>query len=545
MSRTYCVLLIFAITVGALVLRVPRLRQRPMHCDEAVHAEKFSELLEEGTYVYDPLEYHGPTLNYLTLVPAWLNGEKKYTEVDEFTLRIVTVFFGVLLVFLSILIIDGLGRRGAVLAAALTAISPAMVYYSRYYVQEILLVCFTFGAIACGYRFFRSPRVIWAVLMGAFLGLMHATKETCIIAYGAMFLSAVFVLLLRYCEGVPVAKSLLRIIKPRHVIAVIVAGGIFAEIFFSSFFDNMTGVSDSFLTFLNYFSRAGSNPLHINPWYFYLKILLWSQYGGGPVWSEGLIAVLAVAGFVAAMRKKGPVGVNQDLIRFLAFYVLIMTVIYSIIPYKTPWCFLGFLHGMILLAGVGAVWLLQIIPERAGRILLVGLLTVGGAHLLFQAYRGSYQYYDDPRNPYVYAHTTSDVYKMTACVEQIAQFHPDGHNMHIQVFFPHNYWPLPWYLRSFNPRNIHWDKQIPQGELPAPVILADPDLEPQLLDMFYKNPPPGQREMYVPLFIDSSGKYLEYLELRPQVEIRGYVRKSLWDKMEQAETPPIPVESRK
>ena len=544
MPRTYCVLLIFAITIGALVLRVPRLRQRPMHCDEAVHAEKFAELLEEGTYVYDPLEYHGPTLNYLTLVPAWLNGEKKYTEIDEFTLRIVTVFFGVLLVFLSILIIDGLGCRGAVLAAALTAISPAMVYYSRYYVQEILLVCFTFGAIACGYRFFRSPRVIWAVLMGAFLGLMHATKETCIIAYGAMFLAAVFVLLLRCREGIPAAKSL-RIIKPRHVIAVIVAGGIFSELFFSSFFDNMTGVSDSFLTFLNYFSRAGSNPLHINPWYFYLKILLWSQYGGGPVWSEGLIAVLAVAGFVAAMRKKGPVGVNQHLIRFLAFYVLIMTVIYSIIPYKTPWCFLGFLHGMILLAGVGAVWLLQIIPKRTGRILLVGLLAVGGAHLLFQAYRGSYQYYDDPRNPYVYAHTTSDVYKMTACVEQIAQFHPDGHNMHIQVFFPHNYWPLPWYLRSFNPLNIHWDKQIPQGELPAPVILADPDLEPQLLDMFYKNPPPGRREMYVPLFIDPSGKYLERLELRPQVEIRGYVRKSLWDKMEQAETPPIPAESRK
>ncbi|MCK5270124.1 MAG: hypothetical protein KAJ46_05035, partial [Sedimentisphaerales bacterium] len=81
MPRTYCVLLIFAITVGSLVLRVPRLRQRPMHCDEAVHAEKFAMLLEEGTYVYDPLEYHGPTLNYLTLVPAWLNGEKKYTEI--------------------------------------------------------------------------------------------------------------------------------------------------------------------------------------------------------------------------------------------------------------------------------------------------------------------------------------------------------------------------------------------------------------------------------------------------------------------------------
>ena len=36
-----------------------------------------------------------------------------------------------------------------------------------------------------------------------------------------------------------------------------------------------------------------------------------------------------------------------------------MLVVYSAIPYKTPWCLLGFLHGMILLAGVGAVVLVR------------------------------------------------------------------------------------------------------------------------------------------------------------------------------------------
>jgi len=140
-----CCVLILAATIAALALRLPRLRQRPMHGDEAVHAIKFGDLLEEGVYTYNPDEYHGPTLNYLTLIPARLASAMNLTEVTEVTLRIVPVFFGALLVLLILLAGDSLGSGAAVYAAVLTAISPAMVFYSRYYIQEMLLVCFTFG----------------------------------------------------------------------------------------------------------------------------------------------------------------------------------------------------------------------------------------------------------------------------------------------------------------------------------------------------------------------------------------------------------------
>ena len=46
-----CCVLILAATVVALALRLPRLRQRPMHGDEAVHADKFGSLLEECFYL--------------------------------------------------------------------------------------------------------------------------------------------------------------------------------------------------------------------------------------------------------------------------------------------------------------------------------------------------------------------------------------------------------------------------------------------------------------------------------------------------------------
>jgi hypothetical protein len=39
----------------------------------------------------------------------------------------------------------------------------------------------------------------------------------------------------------------------------------------------------------------------------------------------------------------------------------------------------------------------------------------------------------------------------------------------------------------------------------------------------YEGPPPGERELYMTMF-DA------FVELRPQVEVRGYVAKSLWDR---------------
>jgi predicted membrane-bound mannosyltransferase len=58
-----CCFLILALAVIGLALRHTL---RPMHTDEAVDAIKFGALLEKGSYIYDPAEYHGPTLNYFT-----------------------------------------------------------------------------------------------------------------------------------------------------------------------------------------------------------------------------------------------------------------------------------------------------------------------------------------------------------------------------------------------------------------------------------------------------------------------------------------------
>jgi hypothetical protein len=55
------------------------------------------------------------------------------------------------------------------------------------------------------------------------------------------------------------------------------------------------------------------------------------------------------------------------------------------------------------------------------------------------------------------------------------------------------------------------------------------DLEPALIRKLYELPPPGQREMYMSIFD-------RYVELRPQVELRGYASKSLWDEYQRLES---------
>jgi uncharacterized protein (TIGR03663 family) len=560
-NRSRLTIFILAAAIVALALRLPRLDQRPMHGDEAVHAIKFGELLEEGVYTYNPDEYHGPTLNYLTLIPARLASAEKLTQVSEFTLRIVPVFFGVLLVLLLLLMVDGLGSHAAVYAAVLTAISPAMVFYSRYYIQEMLLICFTFGAIVFGYRYARNKNITWALLTGMSLGLMHATKETCIITFGSMLLALLLMLLMQRPKGALVNAA--KAVKPSHLIAGLAAGAVVSALFYSSFLTNPGGILDSVRTYTTYFDRAGGNSLHIHPWYYYLRMLIYSRYGDGPRWTEALIVLLAVVGFIAAMTKKGPsyahvhpahlpkclsklnttrpVVDGRDtnpsltggihLLRFIGFYTLILTVVYSIIPYKTPWCMLGFLHGMILLAGVGAVVLVKLMPNVLPRLIILMFLFEGSVFLIWQSYLGNYKFYADSLNPYVYAHPTIEVFTIAEKIEEYASVHKDGYDIPVDVICREDdYWPLPWYLRSF--KKIRWSNEVDDETASAPLIIISPDVEAALTNKLYSLTPPVKRQIYLYLF---DRPY--YVWLRPQVKLFGFVRKDLWERRHKGPNP--------
>ncbi len=100
----WALLLLAAMVIVATGVRAPRLNLRPMHGDEAVQAEKFRELWQGTGYKYDPNEFHGPTLPYLTAASAWLQGGGRFADMDETTLRLGCVAAGIGVVRLTWLV---------------------------------------------------------------------------------------------------------------------------------------------------------------------------------------------------------------------------------------------------------------------------------------------------------------------------------------------------------------------------------------------------------------------------------------------------------
>jgi len=502
--------LLVACFCGALAFRAPRLGNRPMHADEAVQAVLFNKLWQHGRYEYNPEEFHGPTLNYLTLPSTWISRPATFAETTEATYRIVPVLFGAGLILLLWLLADALGKPATVCAAALAAISPAMVFYSRYYIHEMLLVFFSLAAMAVGWRYFRSGRLAWCVAAGVCVGLMQATKETAVLSFAAAAIAAVIAVLWGRLLRADSGEDLPR--RPWwHPALGLAAALLVASLLLSSFLTNPRGPLDGLLTYSHWFGRAGGESLHANPWYFFLHRLTWWRVGQGPWWSEGLILALAAVGFVFGLisRRSLLPGANVAFVRWLGFYTLLLTAFYSAIPYKTPWCLLQFLLGMILLAGVGAVALVRVIPTVPLKAIVVSLLVGAAGHLALQSHHASFVMPADPGNPYVYAHTLPDVKRLADDVEQIAGA-SSGDPLTIKVIWKDKYlWPLPWYLR----RAGRVDCSIGLPEDPsAPIVISSPELDAPLTEA-----------------LSETHLLTDYYGVRPGVLAQLWVRNDLWE----------------
>jgi len=535
--------LIFAVAlllvaIGALAFRLPNLDNRSMHADEAVQAARFRKLWQDGHYRYDPNEFHGPTLAYTTLAAPWIEGPRKsFAETTETTYRIVPVIFGTGLVLLLLLLGDGLGRVAAVCGGVLTAISPTMVFFSRYYIHETLFVFFTLAAIAAGWRYACSRRLVWCLITGGCLGLMQATKETSVIVFFSM---GVGILLTWLCmcvlrnapadlkcesESGQTGRTLVWHLSLGLAVAFLVT-----VILLSSFFTNPRGPIDGILTYLPWLSRAGGASPHIHPFYHYLHILTYWQNGEGPVWSEVFVLALAVLGCVAAVlpEKTGLLrGASVVFVRWLGFYTVLLTAAYACIPYKTPWCLLGFLHGMILLAGVGAVVLVRAVRTLPIKTWATIVLLAAATQFGWQSYCTSFVYHNDRRNPYVYAGTSPKIDELAEYLDQLAMASPEGHDVLVKVIWHDGYyWPLPWYLRQFKSVGC-WDvseedeneqivtslKKLDEAlTLSAPIVISSEKLDEAMTKR-----------------LDQTHLMTDLYGLRPNVLAQVWVRMDLWE----------------
>ena len=159
----------FVLLVAAL-LRFYDLSLKPFHHDEGVNGFFLTNLVRNGVYHYDPQNYHGPTLYFLAQASSYLFG------LNDFGVRFVPAIFGVLCVAGILFLRRYLGSLGALVAALLIAVSPGMVFISRYFIHEMLFVFFTFGVPLGVIKFIERKRV-----GGIAAGLMAVLLMVCLL----------------------------------------------------------------------------------------------------------------------------------------------------------------------------------------------------------------------------------------------------------------------------------------------------------------------------------------------------------------------------
>ena len=120
------------IATAAMVLRFYDLPLKPLHHDEGVNTLLLSGLVRPPhDYRYDPANYHGPTLYYLTWPAVRVFG------LTTVAVRFATALIGLLAVLLLLALRRQIGAAGALAAAALLALSPGAVFFSRYFIHEM------------------------------------------------------------------------------------------------------------------------------------------------------------------------------------------------------------------------------------------------------------------------------------------------------------------------------------------------------------------------------------------------------------------------
>ncbi|GCE03776.1 hypothetical protein KDAU_11050 [Dictyobacter aurantiacus] len=205
-QRKHLLPFLLVFLLGA-ALRFWQLGIKPLHHDESLHAYYSLQLLHNlenwkscfdqtmACYHYDPL-LHGPfqfhIIAFVYQCCQWLGLPDH--GVNTTTVRIAAATLGTVLVVLPYFLRDYLGKMGAWLACLLLAVSPGMVYYSRFAREDIYMAFFTLLLVVAAGRYMRDRRKGWFITGTVAFVLSYATKEATFLSI-AIFGSFLLVLL--------------------------------------------------------------------------------------------------------------------------------------------------------------------------------------------------------------------------------------------------------------------------------------------------------------------------------------------------------------
>jgi uncharacterized protein (TIGR03663 family) len=511
--------------------------ERTLHPDEANQAITTGKLLETGKYVYQSHDHHGPTLYYAAAAIQKVGGNSTLAQMDEGLLRTTP-----LIAAIGVLILLFLGVRrfvkswvASLSGVLLLATSPIFVFYATDFIQEMIL------AFSLAIMFYSGVRYLtrqdgeklkvgsWAIIFGFGSGLAFSTKETCVISFASIVIG--FTAMALMTKGEWRKWSFKNRIN--DFILMTISFFLIAIIFYSSFAIDFEGVRKVFIEApLAYLQRASGSEAsdgaanHIHEWWWYLKVLFCpesihlSRFSTMPFMkaftrtiSTGwrftefplLIAALLPLFFTKFIGDKDRS--VKFIYRFSLFYFLSLLLVYSLIPYKTPWCMLTVVQAMALTASLGIAVIIRAVGINKfikPIVVLLILSTVLPVH--FRGVSFMCRVPDSTAIPYNYAQASYDVKNLTS---RITEEIKDGEYAAI-VLPACDTWPIPWYVRKFAGNVGYWAdwesfKNVKMPKAPVCIVVLEEDAEkvrtqfPEFTKEFSHTVRPG---VFVRLFIN-------------------------------------------
>ncbi len=502
-------------------LRVPGLGDKCFHSDEGVNGWFTLRLYWWNVYRYQPADYHGPFLYYVNLLMFWLLGGP-----SDFAIRFGTVAAGSLVPLALLPARKQIGDVGVFVTGLLLIVAPCMVYFSRTVIHEVYLIFFTTLWGACLVRYAAEPSRKWALLSAAAAFGCFANKETAAIT--AVTLGAGAALAWALGRQVPDEggledpdlfagrgrrEAIRAWFKEPWKLWAMGTLLFFALVFvlFTSFFSNWYGMGSFFAAYLPWIEHGTSGRNQGKPFPYFWEVMRDTQ-----MWATWP-AILAMVWAAVKRHRFGLALTGWALSAFL---------IYSLIPYKTPWCVLnidlpafvlcGWLAGqsVLMMRDLGAHPAMRAVAFVGVVLPLVTVPSMIETSLLDNAER-----YDDDAVPYVYVQTLRDQFDMVSDHLGVAAAKPDYDGRGLRSINMEAKNPARWYLitRGWDHTRVRYLRELPKIEdLKKVDIVAVTGIHRTKVGKMIEEEEGGQwhKELY---------------GLRPGWTVAAFYRQDLWD----------------
>ncbi len=484
------------ILILAFILRFLLLDLKLLHHDEAIHSWFSYTLLTEGAWKYDP-SYHGPFLYFVTAGMFALIGP------SDFAARLLPSLFGFLVVPLVYCIYQlGYLRKNQTLVAALfLAISPDMIYFSRFLRHDIFMLFFTMLFLVAILYWFERGTTRFAVLAAvAAAGALSCKEE---MPFIVMVVALFFALGAWKGRFTPPPQW-----KTDLLVFVLLVAGIMSMLYSAFFFHLDTLVGENFgITAQGVHFEANTTGWYraIEHWtamhnqqrlggpaYFYLPLFLLYELpvfilalvgtvqfmtaGLHPVrflkrvknWIRDRRFALKVSELAAATREQILADRERDrrseeFFRFCIVWMIATMGFYAYVGEKVPWLIIAQLLPMCFVATYRLNWQ-KTVFALAGCVFLIVMTW----HVAFVP--------ADINEPIVQVQNSEDLREVFALMDASDKV----------IIASKDYWPLPWYYRgSYWKERVEFygdrtDVETLTRNSPGVIILHDTESYPSI-----------------------------------------------------------------